>query len=137
MFYDKFKLLCDRKGISCNKAATDMGLSNSTPTKWKKTGATPDGVTLAKISAYFGVSAGDLLTNDSTGAIEFTVSTKELLNYLPCKEKAPAEEGERRDDILDEVDVAFYGDYKELSEDDKETIRDMIRIMRERRRKQE
>ena len=41
-------------------------------------------------------------------------------------------------DVLDAVDLAFYGDYKELDEDDKETVRDMVRIMRERRaRKQE
>ena len=41
-------------------------------------------------------------------------------------------------DILNEVDLAFYGDYKEPDEDDKETVRDMVRVMRERRlRKQE
>ena len=34
---------------------------------------------------------------------------------------------------LDQVDVAFYGEFKELSEEDKETVRDMVRIMRERR----
>ncbi len=36
-------------------------------------------------------------------------------------------------DILDRVDVAFYGEYKELDEEDKETVRDMVRLMRERR----
>lgn len=40
-------------------------------------------------------------------------------------------------DTLDDVDVAFYGDFKTLSEDQKETIRDMVRVMRERRAKQE
>lgn len=55
MFYDKFKFLCDSIGISCNKAAVAMGLSNATPTKWKKTGATPDSSTLAKVAAYFHV----------------------------------------------------------------------------------
>lgn len=40
-------------------------------------------------------------------------------------------------DVLDNVDLAFYGDYKELDEDDKETIRDMVRIMRERRAKRQ
>ena len=138
MFYDKFKLLCDRKGVSCNRAATDMGLSNSTPTKWKKTGATPDGATLSKISAYFGVPVGDLLTNDSTEAIEFTVSVGELLDNLQNK-KAPAETGKRSNDsdILDEVDIAFYGDYKELTEENKETLRAMARLFRERQGKQE
>ena len=51
-------------------------------------------------------------------------------------EKTPTENGERKD-ILDEVDVAFYGDYKVLSEDEKATIRDMARIMRERREKKQ
>ena len=38
-------------------------------------------------------------------------------------------------DILDDVDVAFYGDYKELSEDDKETLRDMAKVMKQRHEK--
>lgn len=61
MFYYKFKQMCDKKGVSCNKAALDIGLSNATPTKWKKTGATPSGETLSKIADYFGVSVGYLL----------------------------------------------------------------------------
>ena len=40
-------------------------------------------------------------------------------------------------DILDEIDVAFYGDYKELNETDKETLRAMARLFRERQGKQE
>lgn len=40
-------------------------------------------------------------------------------------------------DVLDEVDIAFYGEYRELSEDDKGTIRDMVRVMRERRAKKQ
>jgi transcriptional regulator with XRE-family HTH domain len=51
--------------------------------------------------------------------------------------KAPTAEGERSGDVLDEVDIAFYGDYKELTEDDKATVRDMVRIMRERRGKKQ
>lgn len=55
MFYDRFKLLCQRKNISCTKAATEMGLSNSTPTKWKKTAANPDSSTISRIADYFEV----------------------------------------------------------------------------------
>lgn len=41
-------------------------------------------------------------------------------------------------DVLDEVDVAFYGEFKELDDDDKETVREMVRVMRQRRaRRQE
>ncbi len=64
MFYDQFKDLCLKRGISCNKAAIEIGLSNATPTKWKKTGATPDGSTLAKIASYFNVSVDYLLGQD-------------------------------------------------------------------------
>ena len=112
MFYDRFRQLCERKGISCNKAALEIGLSNATPTKWKKTGATPVGDTLEKIAAYFGVTTDYLLGKET--------------------KNAPANNGKRRD-VLDEVDIAFYGDFKDLDEDDKETVRDMVRIMRERR----
>ena len=117
MFYDRFKQLCERKGVSCNKAALEIGLSNATPTKWKKTGATPVGDTLDKIAAYFGVSVDFLMGKEN--------------------EKTPTENSERSGsgDILDEVDVAFYGDYRQLDEDDKATLRDMARIMRERRAK--
>lgn len=41
--------------------------------------------------------------------------------------------GEAEPDILEQVDVAFYGEYKELNEDEKETVRDMVRLMRQRR----
>jgi len=40
--------------------------------------------------------------------------------------------GQDGSDILDEVDVAFYGEYMELDEEQKETVRDMVRLMRER-----
>lgn len=35
-------------------------------------------------------------------------------------------------DVLDQVDIAFYDDYQELTEEQKETVRDMVRLMRER-----
>lgn len=119
MFYDRFKQLCERKGVSCNKAALEIGLSNATPTKWKKTGATPVGDTLDRIAVYFGVTTDYLLGKET--------------------EKAPTNGDGRNHDILDDVGIAFYGDYKELSEDDKETLRAMARVMKERiaKKKQE
>lgn len=117
MFFDVFYDLCKKRGVSCKRAAEEIGLSNSITTKWKKTGATPSGDTLSKIATYFGVTVGYLLGNN--------------------ERSSPADSGER--DILNEIDIAFYGDYKELTEDDKETLRAMARVMRERqaKRKQE
>lgn len=55
------------------------------------------------------------------------------------KNSAPTLSSERSvgNDILDEVDIAFYGDFKELDEDQKDTVRDMVRVMRERRAKKQ
>lgn len=61
MFFDIFSDLCKKKGVSCKKAAGEIGLSNSITTKWKKTGATPDGKSLQKIAKYFSVSVDYLL----------------------------------------------------------------------------
>lgn len=61
MFYDVFSKLCDSKGISCKRAAMEIGLSNSIAAKWKRTGATPNGETLSRIADYFGVTVGYLL----------------------------------------------------------------------------
>lgn len=41
------------------------------------------------------------------------------------------------EDVLDQVDVAFYGEYMELTEEQKETVRDMVRLMRARQTGQE
>ncbi len=41
--------------------------------------------------------------------------------------------GHGEGNILEDVDVAFYGDFKELNDEEKETVRDMVRLMRERR----
>jgi transcriptional regulator with XRE-family HTH domain len=65
VFYDKFVKLCEQRKVSASRAATEIGLSNSTPTKWKKTKATPDGATLSKIAAYFDVPISVLLESDS------------------------------------------------------------------------
>lgn len=80
MFYDRFVDLCELNKVTLNKAATDIGLSNSTVTKWKKTGATPQTTTLNKISEYFNVSISYLIGIDETNTKEkaATVSGDDL-----------------------------------------------------------
>jgi len=65
MFFDIFYALCKEKGVSCKRAAEEIGLSNSITTKWKKTGATPNTETLNKIAKYFSVSVDYLAGNVS------------------------------------------------------------------------
>lgn len=120
MFYDRFAYLCKRKGVSLSRAALDAGISKSLVTKWKNNSTDiPSPEVIGKLSKYFEIPVSELLGEET--------------------EKAPTNTGERQHDILDEVDIAFYGDYRELSEDDKETLRAMARVMKERmdKKKQE
>ena len=114
MFYDIYCDLCRKHGITPSGAATKMGFNRASVTMWKNTGKAPKQDLLVRIAEYFDVS----------------------VDYLLGKEKAPTQKGERTVN-LNEVDYAFYDGYKALSEDEQETLRDMVRVMRERRKNRE
>ena len=96
MFYDRFVYLCDQKGVAPSRAALDAGISKSLVTKWKTNSAKePSPDVLRRLASYFNVTVSELLDEES--------------------KKAPTTKDERKD-VLDEVDVAFYGEYKELDE---------------------
>ena len=83
MFYDLFCQLCEKKGISVTRATVEMGLSRTIGSKWKRTGATPNGETLSRIAEYFGVTTDYLLTgqeSEPTAAID--VVEEDLREYL-------------------------------------------------------
>ena len=103
--YEVIENLCQQKGIRPGQMCNELGLSRGLMTDLKM--GRKKGVnaeTAQKIASFFGVSVGYLLGEE----VEAT-------------------------DVLDQVDVAFYGDFKELDEDQKEAVRDMVRLMRERR----
>lgn len=99
--------------------------NESITTMCKQSGASRASLSDLKVGRKQSLSAETL----SKIAAHFEVS----VDYLLGKEnkKAPTEKVSA--DILDEVDIGFYNGYKELDEADKEVLRDMVRIMRERR----
>ena len=117
VFYDRFVYLCKQKGISPTRAALDAGISKSLVTKWKTNNVKdPSPDVLRKLSKYFNITVAELMGEET--------------------EKTPTVSGEPEID-MSEIDIAFYGGYKELSEDDQKVIRDMVQLMRERRAKRE
>lgn len=61
-FYARFARLSRSYGISPSRAALDAGLSKSAVSKWKREpDSAPTGTVLAKLSAFFGVPASELL----------------------------------------------------------------------------
>ena len=102
--YENIEKLCVQRGIRPGRLCNDLGLSRGLITDLKMgRKKTLNAETAQKIAGYFGISVGQLLGQPSGG------------------------------DILDQVDVAFYGDFKELNEEEKNAVRDMVRLMRERR----
>lgn len=104
--------ICLQRKIPISQLEKECGFSNGYLNP-KKMAKIPYDRALT-IATYLGISVDCILTGNEN-------------------KKAPTVSGER--DILDEVDVAFYGDFKELNEDEKETVRDMVRLMRQRKEK--
>lgn len=110
--YENIQSLCQSQGIRPGRLCDELGISRGLMTDLKmgrKKGVSAQ--TAQKIAAYFGVSVGYLLGDEGSDAV-------------------PADQ---KKDVLEEVDVAFYGDFKELDEEQKEAVRDMVRLMRQRR----
>ena len=104
--YENIQQLCARKGIRPGRLCSDLGISRSLMTDLKmgrKKSVSAD--TPQKLAAYLGASVSTLLGQEEAS----------------------------QTDILDQVDIAFYGDFKELNDEEKEAVRDMVRLMRQRR----
>lgn len=130
MFFERVTELCQKKGISLSTAAKEIGLSNSAITYWKR-GAVPKASTVQKLADYFGVTVDYLLGNTESPSV-FRFSHKAA--PISFDEKKILEASGI--DPLDDIDIGFYGAYSELSEEDKETVRQMVMFMRERRKKE-
>ena len=112
--FARIESLCEKKAIRPGRLCDELHLSRGLMTDLKMgRKKTVSAETAQKIARFFGVSVGYLL-----GVEENNVGQSRLSNGR---------------DILEEVDVAFYGDFKELNDEEKETVRDMVRLMRERR----
>ena len=110
--YDRIIALCEANNIKPGRLCSELGFSRGLITDLKmgrKKGVSAE--TAHKIASYFHVTVGYLL-----GQQEETDTAE-------------------KSDILDQVDIAFYGDFKELDDEEKEAVRDMVRIMRDRREK--
>ena len=107
--YENILSLCQERNIRPGRLCDELGLSRGLMTDLKmgrKKGVSAQ--TAQRIAAFFDVSVGYLLGEEGSDAVSAR-------------------------DILDEVDVAFYGEFKELSDEQKAAVRDMVRLMRQRR----
>ena len=101
--YENIQNLCQRDGIRPGRLCDTLGLSRGLMTDLK----------MGRKKSLSAETAQKI-------AGYFGVSVAYLL-------------GQDEHDILDEVDIAFYGDFKELTEEQKEAVRSMVRLMRQKK----
>ena len=135
--YKRIEKLCAIEKVSITTMCKESGASRASLSDLKM-GRTQrlSADTLDKIADYLDTTVDYLLgrTDDPENSDRFGLEDPAERDYLL---NADLHDTPSKPDVLDEVDIAFYGEYKELSEDDKDTIRDMVRVMRERRAKKQ
>ena len=100
--YDNIQALCSARNIRPGRLCDELGLSRGLMTDLKMgRKKTLNAETAQKIASFFGVSVGYLLGQEGSDAMQESID-------------------------LEQVDVAFYGEFKELSEEDKETVRETM-----------
>lgn len=67
-FYDNFKELCAKNGISPSKVGEELGIGKSSVSAWKNKKSQPTYKTLQKIADYFGVTVNKLLYEETSDA---------------------------------------------------------------------
>lgn len=107
-FYKRYCELCASKGMSASGVASAIGLSNAAANGWKK-GKLPNDTTLAKLSAYFGVT----------------------VEYLKGEEtkKDPGQKTEA------EIDGELLEIWSTGDEDERRALLEMARLIKSRRNK--
>ena len=108
---DKIKSLRKSMGLTQTELGDRVGVKKNAVSKWE-CGRVEDipTSTIKALASLFNVPTSYLIDDD------------------------PAEASIHNDIDMSDIDIAFYGGYKELSEDDQKTIRDMVAVMRQRRK---
>lgn len=121
VFASNLKRYMRLSGKSRKEICSALGFSYFTFSDWVNGKKYPRMDKVEMLANYFGIKKSDL------------IEEKEPDDMREKNDTAVGSKG----DVLDEVDIAFYNHFKELDEDQQETVRDMVKVMRERRSKKQ
>ena len=107
--YEIFAKLLKEKGVTPYQVSKATGVAQSSLSDWTNGRSKPKYEKMLAISDYFGVSVDYLLGNEP-------------------KEKTPAE----ADVTFDDFTYAMYGEAKELTDEDKNMLLEMARMLKKR-----
>ena len=108
VFYDEYCYWCAQIRMTPNKVAKICGIPDSSPPQWRKRGSTPNGQTLEKLAAFFGITIDELLDH-----------TKSM----------PADMVEQMQDELFEKRKLLFDLSKNATEQDLDKFIKMLKIM--------
>lgn len=107
--YEIFAKLLKEKDVTPYQVSKATGVAQSSLSDWKNGRSKPKYEKMLAIADYFGVSVDYLLGNET-------------------KEKTPAE----TDVTFDDFTYAMYGESQDLTEEDKNILLDMARMLKKR-----
>lgn len=110
-FYDLYLTLCNKRGVTPSRAATEMGISKVAVTNWKSRGNYPTDANLQKIANYFGVSV-------------------EYLKGEPIQKEKPTANS---DEAL--MFALWGGDTEIVDEDMIEDVKDFAKLLAEKKKR--
>ncbi len=100
--YDRIKKACEDRGLTVSAMCLQLGMSKS-------------------------------VMSDLHSGRKKTLSAETLSRIAGFLQvSADSLLGQSQPDLLEDVDIAFYGEFKELDEAQKAVVRDMVRLMRRR-----
>lgn len=129
MYYETFRLLCEKKGIKPSDVSKATGISTATLTNWKQGKYTPKYPKLKAIADFFDVPVSDLMVE--TVVMNKDVYKKVLQSFSGVGIVPDTSPMKKRADMPDIIQKYF-----ELPEDDKKEI-DMLIELKSHRMKKE
>ena len=117
--YEKFKKLCENKGVSPYRISQETGITQSTFSDWKNGRSVPKQDKLKKIADYFGVDVAYFYDNDDNNKGYYVDDgTKEIAQ-----------------EIFDNKDLRLLFDAaKDASPEDLQTVHTMLLALKSKER---
>ena len=111
LFYDIYRELCEKNGLTPSGAAAKIGFNRASVTVWKSSGSAPKGELLLKIAAFFGVSTDYLLTGKEPASLQIQSSDLDLQ--------------------LDGIDFALFGETRDMTDAQKRDVLQFAKFLKQ------
>lgn len=92
--YERFKKLCDSKGVKASNVLKELGIANSVVANWRARNSLPNGQTAIKIADYFGITTDEVLgrkTSDVDKIVELSDEERAIIECFRNSDKSEKE----------------------------------------------